>query len=584
MSDRNSTQPRVAVYFRMSRDVQDKSIARQQSEVMPHCQRQGYRVVAEHQDEGISGSEVKRRPGLQRLLALAKSRQIDGVVVDDLDRLARLDLLELGVLLSPLREAGVWVESCAQGRMDYNTMAGRIMLGIGGEAKRGEQLATARRVLTSHLERARDRRQPPQTKTAYGYRREPIPGTTLKAPPVIDEVAAEHVRSIFRWYVEGHSVGWIIRELYNRGVPSPRGRPRWSRPVVRELLRNPIYVGRRAWGKASVGRFFRQCGGVIRPGTGNRKYIRNQPDEWFSTDDTPALVDADVWDAVQRRLARRAPRTPTVEPDAFLLSALLVCGRCGAPMTGVRKMRRNNRSRRGPIYVCQGYVEHSTAVCVRAVAEEGWAVRQIIAELRDRLLLPERLEWLTKRLAEQAREQRGQDNLKHLGKAVERLNARLARERSRLMEVSKDMIPEAEAAIRATRAELEAAEKALREAQTADPVRDLKITAEAARKALWSLETALEGENRCLLKEALRDILAGVVIGAEPYQTTTGKTWHRARIDGIRLRPGSGLDVLSDLERTAEASSGAPWRGQPPWALSNRPPLHSRTGPRARPS
>jgi site-specific DNA recombinase len=576
MSDRNSTQPRVAVYFRMSRDVQDKSIARQQSEVMPHCKRQGYRVVAEHQDEGISGSEVKRRPGLQKLLALAKSRQIDGVVVDDLDRLARLDLLELGVLLSPLREAGVWVESCAQGRMDYNTMAGRIMLGIGGEARRGEQLATARRVLTSHLERARDRRQPPQTKTAYGYRRDPIPGTTLKALPVIDEVTSEHVRSIFRWYVEGYSVGWIIRELYNRGVPSPLGRPRWTRGVLREVLRNPVYVGRRAWGKTSTGRFFRQRGGVIRPGTGSRKATRNGPDEWFTTDDTPALVDAELWDAAQRRLARRTPRTPTVEPGAFLLSGLLVCGRCGGPMCGVRKMRTNNRSRRGPVYVCQGYAQYGTAFCVRTGVEEDWAVRQVIAELRDRLLLPERLAWLTKRLAEQAREQRGEDNLKRLGKSVERLNVRLARERSRLMEVSKDMIPEAEAAIRTTRAELEAAEKALREAQTADPVRDLKITAEAARKALWSLETAMEGESRCLLKEALRDILAGVVIGAEPYQTkatrtrrrlptgkvvsvpTTPKTWHRARIDGIRLRPGSGLDVLSDLARCPGASAPPP--------------------------
>jgi DNA invertase Pin-like site-specific DNA recombinase len=576
MSEHNSSPPRVAVYFRMSRDVQDKSIDRQRSEVLPHCQRQGYRIAAEHQDEGVSGSEVERCPGLQKLLALAKARQIDGVVVDDLDRLARLDLLELGVLLSPLRKAGVWVESCAQGRMDYNTMAGRIMLGIGGEAKRGEQLATARRVLTSHVERARDRRRPPQTKTAYGYRREPIAGTPLKSPPVIDEVTSEHVRSIFRWYVEGHSVGWIIRELYNRGVPSPRGKPRWSRPVVRELLRNPVYVGRRAWGKESTGRFFRQSGGVIRPHAGSRQHTRNRPDEWFTTDDTPALIDADLWDAAQRRLARRTPRTPTVEPGAFLLSGLPVCGRCGAPMTGVRKMRRNKRSRRGPVYICQGYVEHGTAVCVSAVAEEGWAVRQIITELRDRLLLPERLEWLTKRLAEQAREQRSQDGLKRMGKAVERLKARLDRERSRLMEVSKDLLPQAEAALRKTLAELGDAEKALREAQTADPVRDLKITAEAARQALWSLETALEGENRCLLKEALRGILAGVVIGAEPYQTTTGKTWHRARIDGIRLRPGSGLDVLSDLERTAEVSSKAPWRGRPRSASPSGPTRHRR--------
>jgi site-specific DNA recombinase len=536
----------------MSREAQDKSIDRQKSEVLPHCQRQGYRIVAELADEGISGSEVERRPGLQKLLGLARTRQIDGVVVDDLDRLARLDLLELGVLLSPLRAAGVWVESVAQGRMDYNTMAGRIMLGIGSEAKRTEQLATARRVLTAHLERARDRQQAPLTKTAYGYRRDLIPGTQVKAPPVIDEVTAEVVRQLFRWFVEGYSVGWIVRELYNHGVPSPRGKPRWTRSVIRDILSNPIYVGRRAWGKTSSGRFFRQCGGKIDAGNGRRTQIRHQPENWFFTEDTPALIDADLWDAAQRRLARGLPRSPIIEPGAFLLSGLLICGRCGGPLCGTH---RSKKCRPGRIYVCQRYTQYATAVCVRVQAEEEWAVRQIIAELRDRLLLPERLEWLTQQLAVRAAEQRSEDNLQRLRQTVDRLRARLARERVRLMEVSKDLLGKAEVALRATRTELAAAEKALHDAETADPVRELQITAEAAQKALWSLETALQGENRCLLKEALRGILAGVIIGAEPYPTTTGKTRHPARIDGIRLRPGSGLDTLSMLAQSSWVST-----------------------------
>jgi site-specific DNA recombinase len=565
----NGHDERVGIYFRMSRDTQDKSIPRQRSEVLPHCQRQGYRVVAEHQDEGISGSEVERRPGLQKLLALAKARQIDGVVVDDLDRLARLDLLELGVLLSPLRKAGVWVESVAQGRMNYNDMAGRLMLGISGEAKRTEQLATARRVLTAHVERARERGRPPLSKTAYGYRRETIPGTNVKAPPVIDEAAAEVVRSLFRWYAEGHTLGWIVKELHRRGVASPLGRPRWLRTSVRQVLKNPIYVGRRAWGKTSQGRFYRQKGGRIEQAGGSRKAEWNPPEAWFTTDDTPAIIDADLWDAAQRRLARdaadptaprqrdgrrrgRASSSPTTEPGAFLLSGLLVCGRCGGAMVGFHTPK---HCRPGIVYTCREYNAHGTAVCVRVEAKEDWAVRQVIAELRDQLLLPERLEWLTKRLAEKAREQRSEDNLARLRRAAERLATRLGRERRRLMEVSRDMVSEAEAAIRQTRAELGAAQKALRDTETADPVRELKITAEAARKALWLLETALEGDNRCLLKEALRGVLAGVKIGGEPYRTKTGRTRRRPRIDGISLRPGSGLDTLSLLSASSWAST-----------------------------
>jgi site-specific DNA recombinase len=554
MSGNHSTNgtPRVAGYYRMSRDVQDKSIGRQRGEVLPHCKRQGYQVVAQLQDEGISGSEIERRPGLQELLALARVRKIEGVVVDDLDRLARLDLLELGVLLSPLRKAGVWVESVAQGRMDYNSMAGRIMLGISGEAKRTEQLATARRSLTGHLERARSCNKLPLPKTTYGYRREPIPGTNKKMPPVIDEETAEVVRSIFRWYVEGHSIGWIVAELYRRGVPSPLGRPRWLRTSVRQILRNPVYVGRRSWGKTSSGRFFRRAGDTVEEANGSRKVQWQAPETWFTTDDTPAIIDGDLWEAAQRRLDRGTPPTPTTEPGAFLLSGLVECGRCGGVMVGFNTPK---RCKRGRVYVCREYQAHGTAVCVRCQAHEEWIVKQIIAEIRDRLLVPERLERLTEQLREKAKQARSENNLARLQRTVDRLAARLDRERRRLMEVSRDVLADAEAAIRKTRAELEAAQKALRDAETADPVRDLKITAEASRKALWLLETALEGDNRCLLKEALRGILAGVVIGSEPYQTLTGKTRHRPRLDGIRLRPGSGIDVLSLLSASCLAST-----------------------------
>lgn len=543
---------RVAAYFRMSRVTQDKSIDRQRSEVLPYCERHGYRIVAEYQDEGISGSEVERRPGLQALLGMARSRKVAGVVVDDLDRLARLDLLELGVLLSPLRKAGVWIESVAQGRMDYNTMAGRIMLGLGGEAKRTEQLATARRVLTAHIERARNRLRPPLAKTAYGYRRELIPGTEKKAPPVVDEETAEVVRCIFRWYVEGWSIGSIAAELHRRHVPSPLGKPHWQRSVIRTILKNPVYMGRRAWGKTSSGRFFRQCNGQVEPANGSRKVQNHQPEDWFSTDDTPAIIEADLWEAAQRRLAQWSPPTPTTEPGAFLLTGLLICERCHDTLVGFRTPKRCTPGR---VYVCGNYSSHGTVACIRVEVKEEWAVKQVIAELRDRLLLPERLERLTQKLREKVREQRSSSNLERLRKTVDRLEARLTKERRRLMEVSKDMIPEAEAAIRKTRAELEAAGKSLRDAETADPVQELKITVDSARKALCLLETALEGENRCLLKEALRGILAGVLIGAEPYQTTTGKTRHRARIDGIRLRPGSGLDELSMLSQSCWVST-----------------------------
>jgi hypothetical protein len=142
------------------------------------------------------------------------------------------------------------------------------------------------------------------------------------------------------------------------------------------------------------------------------------------------------------------------------------------------------------------------------------------------------------------RQRRSDGHLARLRKAVSGHEAKLARARGRLVEVSKDMVPEVEAQVRGIRQSLEEAKKALRDAETADSVRELKVTAEAARRALWRLEEALQGGDRCLLKEALRGIVSKVVIGPAPYLTPTGKTRRRARIEGIRLRPGSGPGTL----------------------------------------
>ena len=134
--------------------------------------------------------------------------------------------------------------------------------------------------------------------------------------------------------------------------------------------------------------------------------------------------------------------------------------------------------------------------------------------------------------------------------------ARLAKARGRLIEVSKDMVPEVEDEIRETRAALDAAKKAQTDAETADPVRDFAITVEAAGKALWALESAIESDNRLLLKDALHGIVSKVVIDPEPYQTTTGKTRHRPpEHPHVWLRPGSGLDLLADLDAIRSALS-----------------------------
>jgi len=59
----------------------------------------------------------------------------------------------------------------------------------------------------------------------------------------IDEPDAEIVRKIFQMRAEKRSLGSISDWLYDRKIPSPTGRERWSRETISKLLKNEKYTG-----------------------------------------------------------------------------------------------------------------------------------------------------------------------------------------------------------------------------------------------------------------------------------------------------------------------------------------------------
>jgi len=54
--------PAVA-YYRMSTDRQETSIANQRSSVEAYAAQNGYQILREYKDEGISGDDTARRTG-----------------------------------------------------------------------------------------------------------------------------------------------------------------------------------------------------------------------------------------------------------------------------------------------------------------------------------------------------------------------------------------------------------------------------------------------------------------------------------------------------------------------------------------
>lgn len=113
---------RVALYARVS--TADQTTENQLLELRRYAEARGW-TATEYLDHGISGTK-ERRPALDRLLADARRRRFDVLVVWRLDRLGR-NLKHLIMTLDELAAVGVAFTSLNEG-IDTTTPAGRLQL------------------------------------------------------------------------------------------------------------------------------------------------------------------------------------------------------------------------------------------------------------------------------------------------------------------------------------------------------------------------------------------------------------------------------------------------------------------------
>jgi hypothetical protein len=96
-------QKRVAIYCRVS--TKDQTTENQLQDLRKHCESRGWKIIAEHLDNGISGAKDDR-PNLKATMELARKRKIDVLLVWRFDRFAR-SLSHLVNTLEELRSLGV---------------------------------------------------------------------------------------------------------------------------------------------------------------------------------------------------------------------------------------------------------------------------------------------------------------------------------------------------------------------------------------------------------------------------------------------------------------------------------------------
>jgi site-specific DNA recombinase len=578
MAEGNSTQARAATYYRKSTDEQEHSIDRQRGQVNPYCASRGYRVVREEVDEGIAGDEFDRRPGLQKLLAAAARREFDVIVVDEPSRLSRqspIDVIEK--IIAPLRRSGVRIDTVSKGPQDYDSLAGLIMMTVHAHKSEDEAADLSRRVLGGMARRAREGLWFGWM-APYGLRKvrhlDPASGKVLSRECVLgpeEEVRA--VRYIFDAVANrGLPLRRVCRELEARGVKPPAGNGRgankregrWNPATVRKILLNRKYVGDLPWNETHVGKYTAWKGGnqgaPAPSGRRGRRTSKNALEDVIVVPDViPPLVDRDTFARAALALARQQKRTnPTGDPNHYLFTHMLVCGDCRSFMRGMPRRGRKT-------YICARYKEYGSKACSRNSVDEDAVRKAVLAALLDDILDPKRLDAVEAEVARRLRAERASGEADRLQKQLDALARDIAQGNANLARLPPDRLPGVTAQVRAWEDEHKGLAARLQELR--DGADQSTATLAEARRQLWRLREALEGDDLEAQAAVVREVVTKVEVRFDHVKThgrksPTGQGRNLNLPAGalVYVRPGLGLSCLCIPDCRNRAPGGGPGR------------------------
>lgn len=505
---------RVALYARFSTEKQNpSSVDDQHRRCREHVLAMGG-IVSDRlvfSDHAESGASLVRSGGIERLLAEVRARRVDCIVVEDISRLTR-NLAEGATLFDELEFLRVRVVTVADG-IDTKEKGANLQVSI-------------RLLLSSQMLRdvADKTRRGLTARALAGLSTGLLPfGYHSKAGAVgyeifVDADDARVVRRIFDEFVEGRSYASIAKRLNAEDILPPRGngkrtRAGWVANGIREILLNTKYAG--IWK-------FNEREWLKKPGTKLRvSRLKAQSEVLVQERMHLRIVEAEVWARAAERFASNrarygADRTSASrssfgragKPTPYLLSGLLICGRCEAPMS-ISGGEVNRR-----YYHCARYLKRGN--CTNGLSvRENVARKRIVAGVFEAIASPEALIYVRRQIAMRLSE------LAIASKAdTKLLSAKLLKIETRIRNLTNALAEgdSPQSILHAIRAE-ESGAKLLRaevaEAKAASDAPTWLPTQEDVQKVVLDFEKCLARDPEAS-REAIRSLLLGGTIKLTP--------------------------------------------------------------------
>lgn len=307
--------------------------------------------VTEIYREVVSGETIAARPVMQQLLSEVEHGIWDGVLVMEVERLARGDTIDQGLVAQAFKFSNTKIITPAK-TYDPNNEFDEEYFEFGLFMSRREYKTIRRRLEAGTLAAMNEGRWvhsvPP-----IGYQRVRAPngkGFTLE----IVEDEARIVRLIFDMYAgelmnsKGEFIrlgfGRIATKLNDMAIPtsSPKNQPSaWNNGVIRQILLNPTYAGYISYNETKIQK-------TVVDNQIKRKRIRNPRSDWILVEGLhPAIIDRELFWRVQDRIAAPPNTIPNLGPLKNPLASILKCGVCGRTMIFLDK-----KVKHGPTFNC----------------------------------------------------------------------------------------------------------------------------------------------------------------------------------------------------------------------------------------
>lgn len=388
---------KVAIYLRLSKEDDDLSCssgAKSESNSISNQRKLIYdfmklhpelELYDEYKDDGKSGSNFDRAE-FQRMMKDIEAGKVNCVVVKDQSRFGR-DYIDVGKYKEKIfPKLGVRFITINEGYDSLSATSSDDLAFTINSFVYDFYIRDISTKIRTNLTAKKQNGEYAGAFVAYGY----VKDSNDKSKLVVDQFAADVVRDIFRWKIEGLSPQNIAVRLNELGIPSPAeykklsgsnyktsfqtsSKAVWSHVSVRRILKNEIYLGVMIQGKRTT------------PNYKTKTVVTKAESEWLRVEGThEAIISVRDFELVQE-LLRDDTHCRAGDVTVPVYAGRIYCGDCGA--TAVRKTV-SYAGRRYVYYVCNAN-KHDKTVCSRHSIREdilGQVIYQTVRHQIDLLL------------------------------------------------------------------------------------------------------------------------------------------------------------------------------------------------------